>query len=741
MDEQPIDDSARDATQQRRTLRFWAACDVLHAAALALAVATLVPWKTPWVNAAFLAYAAAKVVGAVGMWQTKRWGWRVSAWSALAALVACSLLTAGLVMSWAYLKGVFGDFGRGTSIAALLFASVALQVLGLFPALKLRALLRAEVRFGSGPGWRRALWGLAVAPFVLGAFVWLGWRTDPLAPVSDAARQAAVAYTRAALMNEPRPSLDAAKGVPVGRDRLFVTLWDRGAVVARAGGVGADLAAAVEDATTGLLGDDDLHGRKTERGQLKFDRAVDVNSVPFDFGPLVALSVDHGLDGLRRIDGDASRTRLADDLVRSQRFGAAPLVPGIRELRFGLDAKRELVRLGMPGARLERLRYESWVEFDGKALHVERGNTPAPTGPKAWKDAAISAGDFVLRQIRKDGRFHYQYFPIKDRHTKSGEYSMPRHAGTVYALAELYSRTKEARYKKGVERAADWLVKNLPGRCGDLDATCVYKSKATVANLGSSALTMVGMLFYQRATGDDRYAGAVRRIGDFVLAMQRESGDFDHFYDLKKKVRHPRRSMFYSEEAAFALVMAAKVLGDPKYKDAAERALDFLTGPKYSGYMVAHFIYGADHWTCIATEEAWPLLKKPEYLDFCRGYAAFIRRIQYQPGEYAAADFLGHYGFGGFMVPQAPAAAGFSEAIVSTVQLSRHHGVDDPALTRQMHLALDALTRDQMRLDNAWLMKRPRKALGGIRRSLVESEVRIDFTQHAMGALIRGAEI
>ncbi len=115
--------------------------------------------------------------------------------------------------------------------------------------------------------------------------------------------------------------------------------------------------------------------------------------------------------------------------------------------------------------------------------------------------------------------------------------------------------------------------------------------------------------------------------------------------------------------------------------------------------------------------------------------------MQYQPDEYAAVDFLGHYGFGGFMVPQAPAAAGFTEAIVSTVVLARHHGQPDAALEHQMHLALDALTRDQVRFDNAWLMRKPKRAVGGIRRSLVESEIRIDFTQHAVGALIRGAAI
>jgi hypothetical protein len=56
-----------------------------------------------------------------------------------------------------------------------------------------------------------------------------------------------------------------------------------------------------------------------------------------------------------------------------------------------------------------------------------------------------------------------------------------------------------------------------------------------------------------------------------------------------------------------------------------------------------------------------------------------------------------------------------------------------------MALGLDALVRDQIRPENSYLMKNPMGARGGIRRSLVESEVRIDFTQHSVAALIRGA--
>ena len=58
-----------------------------------------------------------------------------------------------------------------------------------------------------------------------------------------------------------------------------------------------------------------------------------------------------------------------------------------------------------------------------------------------------------------------------------------------------------------------------------------------------------------------------------------------------------------------------------------------------------------------------------------------------------------------------------------------------------MALTLNALARDQIRDDNTYLMPQPLRARGGIRRSLVEQEIRIDFTQHAANALIRGATL
>jgi len=728
----------RDST--RSALRFWAVAGMVYAALLAFIATVCVPWKTPAANAAILAYAALHAAGGIGMILRPRLGHRLAVTGGAVGLLSAIAVCAALLASFTYLKDVYGDFGLGASVGSLLFASAALQLLGLYPALLLRAMLRREVRedLGIGAGIVRAIFGALLAIPALPVGVHTLFAFDPVPPVPQEGRDLVVSRLRAAVDGtRPDRPIAGLDGIPVGAGPLTVTLWRGGGRVARVVGDGEDLAGAVEAAARSLAREANGRGGPGSGGTIKVDRIVAASPVPSEVGPILAISVNPGVDGLRRGRGSDAVILMPDDLVRAQLFGAAPLVPGIRELRLGLDAKAALARLPGEG-RIERIRVESWVESPEGALPCLRGNTPPPAeGPEAWRAAAIAGGEFILRQIRDDGRFHYRYRPLTHRHPGGGDYSLPRHAGTIYSLALLYGHTRDGRFEAGARRAISWLEGRIPERCGQKGMACIPEGNE--AWLGSTALTVVGMLEYQRRTGDARYEGTARGLLAFIMHLQRDDGDFAHLYRIDEdRVDDGPRSMFFSEEAALALVMADEVLGDDRYLAAARRALDYLTGPKYD-YFLGRFIYGADHWTCIAAHEAWPRLRSPAYLEFCRGYARFMGRLQDGAGEWESEDFAGHYGFGAFMVPQAPAAAGFTEAIISTYELSRLHGVPDEALRRQAALALDALARDQIRKGNSWMMRRPEYAAGGIRRSLVEQEVRIDFTQHAASALIRGA--
>lgn len=740
-------------------LRFWALSAALYGLLLAAAVIALLPWKSPAYNVGLLLYSALWVGSAPGLWSLRRWGWRLGLVAGFIGLVLLVFLSAGLLSSWAYLHAIYGDFGFGASIGALLFVSVALQVLGLVPGLFLRALLRREVRaqMGAGRALPRAAVLLLLVPLPVGLGVHSHYRYASHEPLSEAQQATALQILREAMRSGQAPApeneaLRAFRGVPTGAGPLYVTLWHRGQRLARVQAEGADFAQALREAAQALLAHPKVHGTSGRYGRLRLDRVVAAAPVPWADHPvvgpvIVALSVNAGLDGLRRVQEGSSAILLPDDLIKLQVFGHAPLIPGIRELRLGLDAKQVLQQLGLVGGRLERLRTEGAVESGDhkkdRALPVWRGNVPLDArGPAAWRQAAVEGGRFILRQMQKSGRFHYQYLPYSDRHPEVplDRYSLPRHAGTVYALALLHGLTGQPQLRAGAERAIAWLDEQIPKSCGSPARACVVKPNQ-IADLGSASLTLVGMLEYRRQTQDTRYDETIRRLVAFVRSLQKEDGDFYHEYNVKtQEIVRKTRSMFYSEEAALALVMAHEALGEAEWLRDAERALDYLTGPKYGAFFLGRFIYGADHWTCIAADEVFDRLPKARYLDFCLGYSAFMARLQFDLRAGDNADFHGHYGFSQLMVPQA-AAAGLTEAVLSTWSLAKKHGRDTRALAAQAGDALDALARESIRADNGWMMPRPRYAQGGIRRSLVEEEVRIDFTQHAASALIRGAQL
>ncbi len=720
-----------------RTLRSWAWIAAGHGVLIGLVVTLLVPWKSAWVNVALLLYGAAQLAAAVGLWRRARWGWRLGLVTALIGLVLGLLVVTGLLLSWLYLRAIYGAFGYGAAIVCLLFAAVAFQVLGLVPALQLRALLRREVRGALGPakGSWCGLFLVLLVPLVLAPLSFFPFWLHPIAPVPVGARDQSLAVLRAAVAGKERPAAPDLAGVPLGPGPLHVTLWVRGRAVARVTGTGANLAQAVDDAARALADHPGLAKRGRWSGRLKVDRVAAVGTLPSEHPFLVALSVVPGQDGLRRGTGPDGLTLLPDDFILNDRFGSAPLLPGLREVRFGLDAAWALERLSGATGALERVVLESWIESGRGALAVVKGNTPLPpAGAAGFAEAATHAGECLVKLLHKDGRFTYVYEALRHRRSGTSDASLPRHAGAVYGLAQLYAHTGHKRYKAAAARAAGWLTGVAMGSCGP--HRCV--TTRPQAKLGSSALTLIALLEYQLLTRDERFAEPARALAELVLAWQRPGGDFHHVYHRNREAIDPGPNlMFASEQAALGLLMAHEVFGEERFLAAAERALGYLTGPKYD-YFLGWFTFGADHWTCIAAERAWPRLKHPRYLEFCAGYASFVGRLQFDDSEPA---YEGHYGFTGIMVPQAPATAGFTEAIVATYLLSKHHGEPDEALRGQAVAALEALRRDQLRTDNDYLVRNRRQALGAIRRSLVQQDVRVDFLQHSISALLAGTEL
>ena len=285
---------------------------------------------------------------------------------------------------------------------------------------------------------------------------------------------------------------------------------------------------------------------------------------------------------------------------------------------------------------------------------------------------------------------------------------MPRHAGVTYFLAETYRITHEPWLREPIERAFQHLSDLIAaGGCGTTlpDGTqidCVRDRGEKTAQLGSTALAVVALAEYQRATGDATYLPLATKLAAFLLSMQRADGSFRHVYDPKTHLPdEDQQQLYYSGEASLALARMYEVTGEPRYRDAAVRGLDWLVD--WYDFFLGGFFYGEEHWTCIAAEAIYdyPPARKDKYRDFCDGYGVFLREQQPEVGELPDEDDLaGAYNVTPFVLPYNTPAGSRTEAMISAYRLGEHHGHGDPRIRDQIRATLAYIVGQQLRPDS-----------------------------------------
>ncbi len=453
---------------------------------------------------------------------------------------------------------------------------------------------------------------------------------------------------------------------------------------------------------------------------------------------------------------------MPDDLIRAGLLTKAQPLALVPDLQMGFDAEAADMTLAAEAAlpagawgtarrRLFRFRVDSFVEAPaGAPLPLTRGLPPGPEPTAANLVAGALAGArYLVAQLTASGRYVYQRDLTSGRGSNptSGPYSIPRHAGTTYFLAEAYRLTAEPWLREPIERAFAHLEELIDiGGCSGTSATgapfqCVVDQGQTSAGLGATALTVVALVEYQRATGDARYLPLAQALGEWLLFMQRADGSFTHRYDLGSGARDAEAELlYYSGEAALALARLHAVTKQERYAAAAERALDWLVG--WYDFFLGGYFFHEEHWTCIAAEAIYPAVKKPAYQRFCSHYAAFLREQQRVPGAFGAPDdWIGAYGFTPFLVPHTTPAGSRTEAMISTYLLEKHHGVASPALLAQIRAALGFVLAQQIRPSSAFATARAAHAEGAVPATPVDRTVRIDYVQHVGSAMLRAAAL
>ena len=137
-----------NGTRQKRDPRRWiyVSLDVIFAALYAAVVFGIAHNRLPLGRLHLYALPVVTFTLAIGTAVGSKWGWRLAVTSAGVLLALAILLIVRLVVSAAFLAGVYGAFGQSAAGGAMIGAALVIEVVGLLPLFQLKYLRTAAGR-------------------------------------------------------------------------------------------------------------------------------------------------------------------------------------------------------------------------------------------------------------------------------------------------------------------------------------------------------------------------------------------------------------------------------------------------------------------------------------------------------------------------------------------------------------------------------------------------------------------
>jgi len=360
------------------------------------------------------------------------------------------------------------------------------------------------------------------------------------------------------------------------------------------------------------------------------------------------------------------------------------------------------------------------------------------------------AVDYLVRSCGSDGRFVY-WVHLDPQVTLPPSYNVLRHAGAMYALGMYHDAHPDARVRDALVRAGDFLrrecVEPLPGRDDLLGVwsppELVLRGEPPQAKLGGAGLGLVGLLAAERASPGMIPLDELRKLGQFLLYLQKEDGSFyTKFIPIDGGRWDEWLSLYYPGEAALGLVMLYEHDPRPEWLAAAAGAIQYLAAIREGDDDVP-----ADHWALIATARLLRLAdQSPLPIDRAAlvAHAAQIceRMLRNQSSQQPGSPLRGSFTRDGRTTPAATQLEGLLAAL-------EFLPAEDPALAAQVD---EAVERGIAFLLRAQVVTGPHT--GGVPRAIQPlpgddpsddleafnrrvGEIRIDYVQHAASAMMQ----
>jgi hypothetical protein len=229
---------------------------------------------------------------------------------------------------------------------------------------------------------------------------------------------------------------------------------------------------------------------------------------------------------------------------------------------------------------------------------------------KQLKEAINLSAAYLLKQCRKNGKFIYR-INVNPAIRPKPRYNLLRHAGTIYSLAFYDQSYPQQQTLNTLKRATDFLKKSvidpIPGN-NELLAVwskpeITRSAKPLQAKLGGTGLGLVALLSVEKRIPGTTSIEYLRKMGNFLLYMQKKDGSFYSKYIPEKGGRDDSwTSLYYPGEAALGLLMLYEKYPVLTWLQAAAESMAYLARKREDQNLVE-----ADHWALLATAKLLPL--------------------------------------------------------------------------------------------------------------------------------------
>jgi len=374
----------------------------------------------------------------------------------------------------------------------------------------------------------------------------------------------------------------------------------------------------------------------------------------------------------------------------------------------------------------------------------------APLAEALDQSIDLSAG-YLVKVTGKDGMFDYRVNMDPAVKVKK-KYNILRHGGTIYAMCMHHERRPGPDMRSAIERAGRYLRDEAIGPVAGKDDVLAVWSEPEVnrsgaprqAKLGGTGLGLVALLGVEKFSPGFTPLPDLRALGRFIVYMQKEDGSFYSKYVPSRGGREDQwQSLYYPGEAALGLLMLYEKDRSDVWLESAVGALEYLARSRKNSTDVP-----PDHWALLATGKIMSLEKSsrvsiPRALLVNHAIQISEMMIREQINDPGRPGYDGGFAEDGRITPTATRLEGLL-ATLSFLPGDHELRADvHSSVTRGMSFLLQAQIRE-----GAFAGATPR-AVGPIPGDSREvekfnrraTEVRIDYVQHAMSAMIQYSEL